>query len=200
MIDFIRGSIEYIGEDYLVIENNGIGYKVFTSAYTIADLNDDTENAIIYTQMVVREDDISLCGFSTRNELKMFELLKTVKGVGTKVALGILSSIIYVNLVEILVSGDTNSLTKAPGIGKKTAQRIILELKDKVSKTIQTDNLGTINIESNFTNRSNENDEAIEALASLGYTKSEAKNVLDKIDSQLSIEETIKQALKLLVK
>ncbi|MDK2918448.1 MAG: holliday junction helicase RuvA [Candidatus Petromonas sp.] len=200
MIDFIKGSIEYCGDDHLVIENNGIGYKVYTSSYTIFNLGEKKESVTLYTQMIVREDDISLCGFSTRNELKMFDLLKTVKGVGTKVALGILSSISYLDLVNILASGDTNSLTKAPGIGKKTAQRIILELKDKVSKKIQLDNIDEYSLENNFIYSSGENNEAVEALVSLGYSKTEAQEVLRKIDNNLSIEDMIKQALKLLVK
>ncbi|WP_432401264.1 Holliday junction branch migration protein RuvA [Wukongibacter sp. M2B1] len=200
MIDFIKGKIEHIGEDYLVIENNSIGYKVFTSAYTTSDLNGKSENAIVYTQMIVREDDIRLCGFSSRAELKVFDLLRTVKGVGTKVALGILSSIPYVQLVNILMSGDANSLTKAPGIGKKTAQRIILELKDKVNKTDEFKAIDSISFDDTPAFIGSVNDEAVEALVSLGYSKAEAQNVLRSIDENLSIEEKIKQALKLLVR
>lgn len=200
MIDYIKGKIEYIGQDHVVIENNSIGYKIFTSAYTVSDLNGKPDNAIVYTQMIVREDDIRLCGFSSRAELKVFDLLKTVKGVGTKVALGILSSLPYVQLVNVLSAGDVTSLTRAPGIGKKTAQRIILELKDKIDKTDEFKTLESTDFENNIINISSENDEAIEALVSLGYSKVEAQKAMKKIDNSLPIEEMIKQALKLLVK
>ncbi len=200
LIDYIKGSIEFIGEDYIVIENNGIGYRIYTSAYSIAKLNENTDNIIIYTQMVVREDDISLCGFADRSELKIFELLKTVKGVGTKVALGILSGIPFEQLANVLISGDVNSLTKAPGIGQKTAQRIILELKDKVEKSIKTNDIPRNIAVSDFMIKSDMNDEVIEALMALGYSKGEAQNVINKLDDDLSIEDKIKDALKLLMK
>jgi len=200
LIDFIKGKIEYIGEDYLVIENNSIGYKVYTSAYTTSDLNGKSENATVYTQMIVREDDIRLCGFSSRSELKIFDLLRTVKGVGTKVALGILSSIPYREVINVLMAGDVNSLTRAPGIGKKTAQRIILELKDKVNKIEDFKTLENVNFEASTVFIADENDEAIEALVSLGYSKVEAQKALRNIDNNLSIEEKIKQGLKQLMK
>ncbi len=200
LIDFIKGKIEYIGEDYLVVENNSIGYKVYTSAYTTSDLNGKADSAVVYTQMIVREDDIRLCGFSSRAELKVFDLLRTVKGVGTKVALGILSSIAYTELVNVLITGDVNSLTRAPGIGKKTAQRIILELKDKVNKAEEFKTLEAVNLETNIGFMNDENNEAIEALLALGYSIVEAQKVLKKIDTNLSIEEKIKQALRLLVR
>lgn len=200
MIDFIKGKIDYIGQDYVVMENNSIGYKIYTSAYTISDLNGKREDAIVYTQMIVREDDIRLCGFSCRAELKVFDLLRTVKGVGTKVALGILSSIPYMQLINVLMVGDVTSLTRAPGIGKKTAQRIILELKDKVNKTEEFKTLEAVDFDNNIINISSDNDEVIEALVSLGYSRVEAQKVLGKIDNNLPIEEMIKQALKLLVR
>lgn len=200
MIDYVKGKIEYIGQDHVVIENNSIGYKIFTSAYTVSELNGKPDNAIVYTQMIVREDDIRLCGFSSRAELKVFDLLRTVKGVGTKVALGILSSLPYVQLVNVLTAGDVTSLTRAPGIGKKTAQRIILELKDKIDKTDEFKALESSDFENNIINISSENDEAIEALVSLGYSKVEAQRAMKKIDNSLPIEEMIKQALKMLVK
>ncbi|SHK24013.1 Holliday junction branch migration protein RuvA [Paramaledivibacter caminithermalis] len=199
MIDYIKGKINYVGEDYVVVENNYIGYKIYTSAYTISDLNGKREDAIVYTQMIVREDDIRLCGFSSRAELKVFDLLRTVKGVGTKVALGILSSIPYIQLINVLMVGDVTSLTRAPGIGKKTAQRIILELKDKVNKADEFGNLEDVDFD-NKINIGSDNDEVIEALVSLGYSRIEAKKVLGKIDNSLPIEEMIKKALKLLVK
>lgn len=200
MIDFIKGKVRHIAEDYVVIENNGIGYKVFTSNYTIINLHDKKDDVIIYTQMIVREDDISLCGFFDRKELKMFDLLKTVKGIGTKVALGILSAIPYEELVNILILGDEARLKKVPGIGKKTAQRIILELKDKVSKTNEFKNIEDSSIDKSFITYRNDNNELLEALMTLGYSRTEAQGAIDKIDNKLSIEDAIKEALKLLLK
>jgi Holliday junction DNA helicase RuvA len=200
LIDFIKGKLDYIGEDHVVIENNSIGYKIYTSAYTVSDLNGKSGDAIVYTQMIVREDDIRLCGFSCRAELKVFDLLRTVKGVGTKVALGVLSSIPYGQLVNVLMAGDVTSLTRAPGIGKKTAQRIVLELKDKVNKVDEFKTLDSVEFDNNIINITSDNDEVIEALVSLGYSRVEAQKVLGKIDSSLPIEEKIKQSLKLLVK
>ncbi len=200
MIDFIKGNIDYVGEGYIVIENNEIGYKIMTSSFTISDLATDNNKAIVYTEMIVREDAISLCGFATRNELQVFQLLTTVNGVGTKVALGILSAIPYIELARTIINGDASTLIKAPGVGKKTAQRIILELKDKIQKKIELTSIDKLNIEVGNVNVSNGNSEALDALITLGYTKNEAKGVLEKIDVNLPIEEIIKQALRLLMK
>jgi len=162
------------------------------------DLNDNRSDVIIYTEMIVREDDISLCGFSSQRELDIFKQLITVNGIGTKVALGILSNVHYMELMKIIIKGDPGPLTKVPGVGKKTAQRIILELKDKLQK-----------MDVNFTYDAdvvyNDYEEyfhvdALEALLSLGYSKIEAKEALKDIDKDLPVEEIVKQALKRLMK
>lgn len=200
LIDFIKGNVDYIEEGYIVIENNEIGYKIMTSSLSISQLTAKDEKVTVYTQMIVREDDISLCGFATRNELQVFQLLTTVNGVGTKVALGILSAIPYIELAKIIINGDTIALTKAPGVGKKTAQRIILELKDKIQKKIELGSSNKLSIDIANVSLNNGNDEALDALITLGYTRNEAKSALEKIDASLSVEEIIKQALKLLMK
>ncbi len=119
MYDYIKGTVEYIAEDYIVIENHGVGYKVMTSSFTMADLNGMDGEVIVYTQLIVREDDMSICGFSSRHELTMFRLLTSVSGIGTKVALAVLSSIGVYDLAAVIASGDVNKLVKAPGVGKK---------------------------------------------------------------------------------
>lgn len=199
MIDFVKGNINHLGEGYIVIENNGIGYKINTSQLTISELNKEREDVIIYTEMIVREDDISLYGFSTRSELQMFQLLTTVNGIGTKVALGILSSFRYMDLASIILQGNVIALTKAPGVGKKTAQRIILELKDKIDKKIDLKAVDS-KLSDEYNNFIDDNSEALDALISLGYSRNEVKSVLGKLDTNLPIEELIKQALRLLMK
>ncbi|MFR3072169.1 MAG: Holliday junction branch migration protein RuvA [Paeniclostridium sp.] len=133
MYSYIKGSIEEINLDSLVIEANNIGYKVNVSSNTLSDLKLGKEYKI-YTKLIVREDDMSLCGFSTKEELNMFELLNSVSKIGPKVALGILSFATPKQIGAYIVSEDVAKMSKAPGVGKKTAERIILELKDKIDK------------------------------------------------------------------
>lgn len=198
MIAFIKGKVVHVENDHLVIENNGMGYKVFSSLNTISEVSGKDE-AQVYTEMIVRDDSITLVGFSTPQELKVFHLLTSVSGVGTKVGIGILSSIPAGQLVSIIMSGDVTTLTKAQGVGKKTASRIVLELKDKIEKTmgkseINLDDLG-LGIQAN-----SERSEAMEALETLGYTNVEIQEVLGKIDiKDLATEEIIKIALKELI-
>ncbi|QEK12061.1 Holliday junction branch migration protein RuvA [Crassaminicella thermophila] len=197
MFEYIKGSLEFIGKDYIVVDNQNIGYKIHTSNASIADFKTNSEKVTVYTQLIVREDDMSIFGFSTREELKMFQLLTTVTGIGSKVALAILSSIPIGRLTGIIVSEDVNSLTKAQGVGKKTAQRIILELKDKVDSKMAIIEPSLISTQL----LDNDTEEAISALMALGYTKGEAKTTINKVkDSCNSIEEIIKKALVFLSK
>ncbi|MEW9124443.1 MAG: Holliday junction branch migration protein RuvA [Thermotaleaceae bacterium] len=197
MFHFIKGNPDFFGEDFVVIENNAIGYKIFTSLTTMTSVRQLKANVMMYTQLVVREDDMSLFGFHTREELKMFQLLTTVSGVGAKVALGILSSIEHSQLAEIIHSEDVNSLTKAHGVGKKTAQRIILELKEKID--IQdVAAIRRIEIPETLGNIQNE---AVEALVALGYGKNEAELTVSQVSSENnSTEKIIKAALKTLAR
>jgi Holliday junction DNA helicase RuvA len=197
MLDYIKGYVEHIDEDYIVVECNDIGYKIITSLTTIADLQHHGEKVCVFTEMVVREDSITLCGFSSKNELKMFKLLTSVSGVGTKVGMAILSSIAYTSLYTILISGDVDALTKANGVGKKTAQRIILELKDKVKKVmhISIDHGEVIQETLDMTHTNFEDAKA--ALLSLGYSHNEINEGVSGIEtSNLSTEDIIKLALK----
>ena len=133
MYSYIKGTIEEIGITNIVIENNNIGYEINVSSNTIKDLQLG-KMAKIYTKLIVREDDMSLCGFSTKEEMQMFELLTSVSKIGPKVGLGILSFGTPGQLGAYILSEDVAKLSKAPGVGKKTAERIVLELKDKVDK------------------------------------------------------------------
>lgn len=183
------------GEDYIVIDNNNIGFKIYTSNSSILEVKDSKDYVTFYTNLIHREDDMSIYGFLSKKELEVFKMLTTVSGVGAKLALGILSSMTYDKLISMIVAEDINGLTKAQGVGKKTAQRLILDMKDKVTKYHE------INTETTILTRSHDLFEAVEALNSLGYGRIESENAVVKIREEgESIEITIKKALKLLAR
>ena len=195
MYEYIKGVLEEVYVDYIVIEASGIGYKINTSLNTINSLKKGLD-AKIYTRLIVREDDLSLCGFSTRDELKMFDLLTSVSKIGPKVGLSILSCYSPKKLGAFILSQDVNSLSKAPGVGKKTAERIVLELKDKVDKNnVEYENtLFGMPVEV-------EDNEAVAALTALGYSSAEAKNAVDTCKKDcVTTEEIIKKSLRYLMK
>ncbi len=134
MLAYIKGSLEIKTKGYIVVETNGIGYKIYMPESTISKLGDIGEKVQVHTYMRVREDDISLYGFLTNEELRMFELLLSVSGIGAKGALTILSNITPSQFALAVIANDVGILKKLPGIGPKTAQRVILELKDKLKK------------------------------------------------------------------
>lgn len=191
MYSYIKGTIEEIGLTNIVIENNNIGYEINASSNTIKDLQLG-KMAKIYTKLIVREDDMSLCGFSTKEEMQMFELLTSVSKIGPKVGLGILSFGTPAQLGAYILGEDVAKLSKAPGVGKKTAERIVLELKDKIDKN---------NVEFEPTLLSNapiavSKDEAVDALVALGYSPVEAKEAVDKCKKDgLNTEDIIKKSL-----
>ncbi|RDY23054.1 Holliday junction branch migration protein RuvA [Romboutsia maritimum] len=191
MYSYIKGTIEEIRLDSIVIENNNIGYKINVSSNTIQDLQMG-KLAKIYTKLIVREDDMSLCGFFSQEELQMFELLTSVSKIGPKVGLGILSFAKPKQLGAFILSEDIAKLSKAPGVGKKTAERIILELKDKIDKH-------NVEFEPTLLSKSPigvSQDEAIDALAALGYSLQEAKEAVDKCKKDnLNTEDIIKKSL-----
>jgi holliday junction DNA helicase RuvA len=196
MYEYIRGIFAGVNKDYIIIENSGIGYKIFTSGTTLANMPSINENVLLYLQQIVREDFIGLYGFLTRDELSMFNLLLGVSGVGAKASLSLLSISSVNNLKYAVLTGDEKTLTRAPGIGKKTAQRIILELKDKFKKDefIPEGLTTSDNIEVNR-NLS----EALEALIALGYSEKEAERALKQVSQEDSIEGIIKNSLKYLL-
>ena len=198
MIAFIKGILDVKTNGYIIIESqSGIGYKVYMPQSDISKLPEIGENVKVHTFMRVREDDISLYGFNTNEELRMFELLLNVSGIGAKVALTILSNVTPSGFALAVISNDINILKKLPGIGPKTAQRIILELKDKLKKeqeiSIQEteEKLELQDVISNDEKIS----EAVSALQVLGYSRKEIADSLKDIDTSLSIEDIIRKGL-----
>lgn len=169
MINYLIGEIIAKNENSVVLENNGIGYEIFASATTISTLPVLGANARIYAYLHVREDELSLYGFSTLEEKEMFLKLIDVSGIGPKVALGILSGIRLFDLAVAIKTGDTKLLSTIKGLGKKTAERIVLELKDKISVVgFENHESQTLAVDENMI------DEATEALAALGISKNDA--------------------------
>lgn len=196
MITYLKGNLEVKNIDNIVIEVGGIGYKVYMSSSAIERVGEIGSVVKVHTYMRVREDDISLYGFCTNEELRMFEQLLGVSGVGAKSALTILSNISPSSFALAIISGDINTLKSLPGIGAKSAQRMILELKDKM-KTQDAIETEVIPIKSEIKN--DKSRDAIEALQVLGYARKDIDIALANIDTKdLSVEEIIKQGLKYL--
>lgn len=197
MISFVKGKLVILGINDVVIENNGLGYKIKISEKTKSALPKIEEEVKIFTHMQVREDDISLYGFMTLEEISMFNLLISVSGVGAKASLSILSVLTPIELMLAIISDDITSIIKAKGIGKKIASRLILELKDKInSKTEYMEQLKLTNNKSN-NSISIEKEDAINALIALGYEKNEAfKCVLEVALIEMTVETIIKESLK----
>ena len=194
MIYSVRGKLIHFGQDMAVIECGGVGYACNTTLSTIGQIQGVQDDVTLYTSMVVREDDVSLYGFATLDELNAFKLLLSVSGVGPKAGLAILSVCTPQSFALAVASGDTKMFTKAKGIGPKVAQRIVLELKDKVSK--ETTLLGeNSNVDFSAVSTGNAS-EAISALVVLGYSQSDAARVISGIDPDTSVEEMIKQGLR----
>ena len=172
MFGYIKGIVTEIFLAYVIIENSDIGFKLSTSQFTNRKLEIGKE-AKLYTKLNVREDDISLLGFADRRELKMYELLNSVSKVGPKVAFSVLSTYDTDSLQAIINNSDATLLAKSPGVGKKTAERIILELRDKVDKKAVGMQPSIYNIfEADY-------DEAIEVLISLGFSKMESSKAVE---------------------
>ena len=196
LYEYIRGNYIGVNKDYIIIDNNGIGYKIFTSGTTLANMPSLNENVTLFLQQIVREDFIGLYGFLTRDELNMFNMLLGINGVGAKASLSLLSISTVNNLKYAILTGDEKTLIKAPGIGKKTAQRIILELRDKLKNDEAVIHKSG---ESNDIVFNKNLSEALEALISLGYSEKEAEKALDKVSQEDSIENIIKNSLKYLL-
>lgn len=195
MIAYIKGNIELKSKEYIVIDVNGIGYKIFMSETEINELEKGKEIKV-FTYMKVREDDVSLYGFLNNEELVTFELLISVGGIGAKSAISILSNISPSKFALAVITNDVNTLKKLPGIGAKTAQRIILELKDKMKTENAIENDNEIKEVIKLDSKS---EDAIEALSVLGYMRKDIEKALTNIDTQnLTLEEIIKQGLKYL--
>lgn len=192
MYAYIIGDVKNIYDGEIILENNDIGYRVFTSLNTIKEIH--THNRYkIFTEYIQRDDGVKLYGFSSEEELDFFKKLTTVSSIGPKAAISLLSTITINDLKYAIHNNDLDTLTKAPGIGKKSAGRIILELKDKIEmdysipKELEEDIFF------------NDKEFAIDALVNLGYVKNEVEKVISNIDyNNLQLEEIIKMAMKTL--
>lgn len=199
MIASLNGKIIYKDENCAVIECGGVGLKCFITRDTYSKLGNVGDNAFVHTCMTVKDDALDLYGFSRRGELEVFKLITSVSGVGAKIGLAVLSAFDYEKVLLFLASGDAKSLTAAQGVGIKLAQRMVLELKDKVGAAAVGDVLETVNQVGNA-NANTSAKEAIEALVSLGYSQSEASLAVGKLDGALNTDDLIRGALKILAR
>ena len=191
MFYYLKGNVTYKGENFAAIDVGGVGFKVFTSISNISKLNINSEYTL-FTYTHIREDIFDIYGFLSQEELSFFEMLISVSGVGPKAALSILSILTPSDIVSAVIMGDSKAISKAPGIGSKTAQRIILELKNKVSDSdILPGDAGGDDFLSIDTSN-----QAVAALMSLGYSSTDAKRAVISVEGASSVEETIKLALK----
>ncbi len=198
MYAYIKGSLEIKSLGYVVVEaSNGVGYKIFMSETAIDRLGELGEIVKIYTYLRVREDEMSLYGFITNEELHMFELLLSVSGIGAKSAISILSNITPSSFALAVITDDVATIKKLPGIGAKTAQRIILELKDKVKAADDT-NKDELEAMLNKKEENTQNvTDAISALQVLGYSRKEIEKALETFEKDgLSVEDIIRKAFK----
>ncbi len=199
MISYVKGSLEERFEDSVVVEAGGIGYRIYVPTSVLEHLPKTGETVKIYTYFSVREDAMSLYGFLSRQDLEMFRQLIGVNGVGPKSALGILSALSPDVLRLAVISGDAKAISKAPGVGSKTAQRIILDLKDKVKSEDILDGFAEpASGHGEVSSVGEIGKEAIEALTALGYSASEASGVVKKvtITESMTAEDVLKAALK----
>lgn len=196
MFHFIKGYLDEVGNDYVVIDVNGVGYRIHTSAKSINRLSNAEDKVKMFTHLHVKEDGMTLYGFFSREELKSFMLLLSVSGIGPKVALGILSHLEIHQLALAVIGDDVKSLTACPGVGNKTAQRIILELRDKINSEEATlEKTGQVVFEDNSTK------DALNALLVLGYNQTDAARAISQANKEKqgqSTQQLIKLALKLL--
>ncbi len=192
MYSYIIGVITEVHENYIVLENNNIGYKIYITDF-FRDSISVFDEYKVYTEFVEREDASILYGFSSQKERELFEMLTNVTSIGPKYAMSILSNMTVDECKSAIITDDINQLTQAPGIGKKTASRIVLELKEKIEKDfVSTD------VKKEKVNKSTDDSEfAKEALLQLGYFKNDVESFIENTDiSGLSIEDIIKKAMK----
>ena len=200
MIAYIKGVLADVKEDGIVVETGSIGYNIQVAGNVLGNLPCIGSEVKIHTYTYVREDVLALYGFLTKDDLQMFLLLLGVNGVGPKGALGILSMFSAQELRLAIISQDSKTIAKAPGIGAKTAQRMLIDLKDKVSVEETFEKMGTetVNVSSVKTENSGARSDAIEALTALGYSASESMKAVNAVEitEDMSSDAILKQALK----
>jgi Holliday junction DNA helicase RuvA len=198
MYEYISGTFVGISKDYVVVDNNGMGYRIYTSGSTMANMPKTSDNVLLYIKQIVREDFVGLYGFLTKDEIEMFSLAISTNGVGPKAALSLLSICNVTSLKYAIVSGDEKTLQRAPGIGKKIAQRIILELREKIHiEQSEVNNLSQISGSNLIEDR--KLIDVLGALMSLGYSEKEAEKALNASNKEESLENMIKDCLKYLM-
>lgn len=199
MFAYIKGSLEMKFKNYVVIDVGGLGYKIFMAENAINSIGEIGEIVKVFTYYRVREDDVSIFGFKTQEELRMFELLLSVSGVGAKSALAMLSCIEPSEFAIAVISNNVKLLTQIPGIGTKSAQRIILELKDKLKSEQSEEQIEESKIKSAQVNENVQ--EAISGLMVLGYSRKDIEKAFEHLTVEtLSVEDLIKKGLILLSK
>ena len=202
MLAYVKGELAQKQIGYVVIDVGGLGYKVFMSEPSIDEIGNIGDTVKVHTYYRVSEDDISLFGFNTQEELRMFELLISVSGIGAKTAIAMLACIEPSQFAIAVISNDIDTLKKIPGVGPKSAQRIVLELKDKMKKEQQIAELTNASLEQKSKVKKiivadSKVQEATDALQVLGYTKKDVEKALEQIDTNdLSVEDIIKRALR----
>lgn len=197
MIYNLRGTLTYCDQNFAVVECGGVGFKCFTTLTTLREIGKVGNEVNLYTHLSVREDAMDLFGFASKEELESFRLLISVSGIGPKAAVAILSEMTPDRLAVCIASGDAKMLTKAQGVGKKTAERVVLELKDKMGAIGSSDVAAAAAAGSA---EGTDSAEAVQALVALGYTQSDAAVVIGRLDPSLSVDEMIRIGLKKLAK
>ena len=190
----LTGKVVYTDESSVALSCSGVAFRCYTSFNTLCKIGSTGEEVTLYTYLSVREDALDLFGFAEPSELDCFKILISVSGVGPKAAIAILSRLTPDKLSQAVACGDVKAITAAQGIGPKIAQRIIVELKDKLAPFAAAVSAASVGVPVNATVSSCSND-AVEALISLGYSRSQASLAVGKLDTELPVDELIKKAL-----
>ena len=196
----ITGRVVHRDTQFVALETGGVAFQCSTTLSTLKTIGEKGSTATLYTYLNVREDALDLFGFATEQELECFKLLISVSGVGPKAALSILSELTPDKLALCLATGDSKSITRAQGVGPKLAQRVVLELKDKLAKGLELPADSPEIHAAGLAAADGNAAEAVSALTMLGYSQSEAAMAVSKLDGDLPVEELIKQALKQLAR
>ncbi len=196
MLYNLKGKLTVSAADFIVVECSGVGFKCFTTLNTVQNIGKTGDEVNVFTYLAVREDAMDLYGFASQAELDAFKLLISVSGIGPKAAVAILSELTPDRLAVCIAAGDTKAITAAQGVGKKTAERVVLELKDKmagiaVSGEAKIAAAGVANLSDGSSAG-----EAVEALVALGFSQSDAAVVVGKMDKSLTVDEMIRLGLK----
>lgn len=199
MLYNLNGRLTVTDVNFIVVECGGVGFKCFTTLNTAKEIGKVGDNVNVFTYLAVREDAMDLYGFASLAELDAFKLLITVSGIGPKAAAAILSELTPDKLALCIASGDAKSITRAQGVGKKTAERVVLELKDKMGSIAVGGSSDAVSSAASVSAGS-DSAEAVEALVALGYSQSDAAVVVGSMDKSLSVDEMIRLGLKQLAK